>query len=256
MTKVSVVVARLSCPVLSLSCVPRSVASEETSCVILLHGLARTSQSMEKLAKVLESQDFKIVNVDYESRKAPIDSLATRVIPAALDECRSLETTGINFVTHSLGGILIRYYLESNKIDQLRRVVMLAPPNQGSEVVDGLRNFPGFEWFNGPAGNELGTDRQSVPKSLGSVDFDLGVIAGTRTFNPILSQFLPNPDDGKVSVENARVEGMCWFLTVEESHPFIMKNDVVIEQVVHYFEHGSFSMSGAEHLECPAGKDY
>jgi len=223
-----------------------------SECVVLLHGLARTANSMQKLAGVLEKVGYSVVNFDYESRKSSVDFLADNVVPASVAECKSKGAESLHFVTHSLGGILIRYYLAGNTIRELKRVVMLAPPNNGSEVVDGLRGVPGFEWLNGPAGNQLGTGDDSVPKSLGAVNFELGIIAGTRTFNPILSQFLPNPDDGKVSVASARVDGMCWFLTVDESHPFIMKNETVIEQVVEYLAMGKFTSENAEKFDCPA----
>lgn len=83
----------------------------------------------------------------------------------------------------------------------------MAPPNQGSQVVDSLRDVPGFKLINGKAGLQLGTDDKSIPAQLGPVKFELGVIAGSRTVNVLLSQFLPNPDDGKVSVQSTRVAG-------------------------------------------------
>ncbi|MEM9209424.1 MAG: alpha/beta hydrolase, partial [Pseudomonadota bacterium] len=119
---------------------------------------------------------------------------------------------------------------------------MLAPPNQGSEVVDDFRNVPGFKAINGPAGMQLGTDTDGVIAALGPVEFSLGVIAGTRTFNPILSQSLPNPDDGKVSVESTKVEGMTDFVTVEHSHPFIMQAPAAINYAIAFIKDGSFGV--------------
>ena len=155
-----------------------------------------------------------------------------------MDSCP--EATKIHFVTHSLGGILVRYYFEGNSIQEMGRVVMIAPPNQGSEVVDNLRNFPGFKMLNGPAGQQLGTDEESIPLNLGPVDYEVGVIAGTRTFNPILSLFLPNPDDGKVSVARTYVDGIKETIEVPHSHPFIMKANVVIEQSINFLHKGAF----------------
>jgi len=207
-------------------------------CVILLHGLARTSVAMAPMAEVLSTRGFQVVNVDYPSREKPIEELAPLAVKKGLAQCAPEQT--VNFVTHSLGGILVRYYLEQNTIDGLGRVVMLAPPNQGSEVVDDLRNVPGFTLLNGPAGLQLGTDAQSIPRRLGPVNFELGVIAGTETFNPLLSQSLPNPDDGKVSVESTKVEGMRDFLALPYTHTFIMRSDSVIEQTIHFLRNGSF----------------
>lgn len=210
------------------------------SCVILLHGLARTSKAMLPLSEELHSQDFVVVNVDYPSREFPIAILAEKAIEPALANCRQYPVSGIHFVTHSLGGILIRYYLSQKKIPELQRVVMMAPPNKGSQVVDNLRNLAPYNWLNGPAGNEMGTDPKSIPNTLGAVDFDLGVIAGTTSINILLSLYLPNPDDGKVSVENTKVEGMRDFISLPVSHPYIMKNKEAIAQTIYYLRHGQF----------------
>jgi hypothetical protein len=117
---------------------------------------------------------------------------------------------------------------------------MLGPPNQGSEVVDNLKDTPGFELLNGPAGMQLGTGPDDIPQSLGPVSFELGVIAGTQSINLILSTFLPNPDDGKVSVEATKVEGMKDFIALPATHPFLMENDMVIDQTVHFLKNGKF----------------
>lgn len=224
--------------------------NNEETCVILLHGLARTSASMQKLSAVLETRGYKTVNTDYPSRKHTIEVLADTVIPGAISRCVQQNVSAIHFVTHSLGGILVRQYLSRHSMPLPGRAVFIAPPNQGSEVVDAFGKVPGYDLLNGPAGSQLGTGANSVPLKLGAVNFDVGVIAGTKTFNPILSQTLPNPDDGKVSVYSARVKGMCAFLTVPESHPFIMKSDAVIAQVIHYFESGEFAGERAEKIAC------
>lgn len=209
-------------------------------CVILLHGLARTSKSMLPLSEQLHAQGYVVVNENYPSRKFPIATLVEKTIAPALAKCRQYPIKGINFVTHSLGGILVRHYLSQHKIPELKRVVMLAPPNKGSHVVDNLKNLPPFGWLNGPAGKELGTDSASLPNTLGAVNFDLGVIAGTTSINLLLSLYLPNPDDGKVSVENTKIEGMRDFISLPVSHPYIMKDPDAITQIIHYLHHGRF----------------
>ena len=118
---------------------PPALAIEE--CVVLLHGLARTSDSMSMLESQLEESGYRVANLDYPSRSKPVEELAEATINEGLTACTDSPT--VHFVTHSLGGILIRYYLESNSIEQLGYVVMLAPPNNGSEVVDNWQNVPG-----------------------------------------------------------------------------------------------------------------
>jgi len=207
-------------------------------CVILLHGLARTDRSMHRLADFLKKAGFFIVNYHYPSTKATVEALAEDEIPKALRLCPKNST--IHFVTHSMGGIIVRQYLSKNKIDKLGRVVMLGPPNQGSEVVDSLKSFPGFKFINGPAGMQLGTKKLNLPKRLPSVDFELGVIAGSRSINLILSLILPWPNDGKVSVENTKVTGMSDHIVLPVTHPFMMRNKQVMEQVVTFLKQGAF----------------
>lgn len=210
-----------------------------SACVILLHGLARSNESMEEIEGKLQEQGYTTVNLGYPSREYSIVELAEKAIGPALEDCATEQA--INFVTHSLGGILVRQYLQDHDIPELNRVVMLGPPNQGSEVVDKLGNFPGFHFINGDAGLQLGTGQASVPNQLGEANFDLGIIAGTRSINWILSSLIPNKDDGKVSVENTRLEGMKDHIEMPVTHPFMMTNDAVITQVIHYLKHGEFA---------------
>ena len=209
-----------------------------TECVALLHGLWRSENSMNKMEKMLTEAGFNVRNIGYESTEYPLEVLAEQTLPRAIEACSSADT--IHFVTHSMGGILLRQYLQDHDIDGLGRVVMLGPPNQGSEVIDRYRELPGFSWIGGPAGMQLGTGAESIPRSLGSVTFDLGVIAGNRTVNPILSRSLPDKDDGKVSVASTRVEGMNEHLEMPVTHVFMMRDKEVAMQVIHYLQYGSF----------------
>lgn len=207
--------------------------------MILLHGLARSDRSMRKLEMALLGEGYSVHNVSYASTRKHIEQLAEEAIGAALKLCP--VDRKLHFVTHSLGGILVRQYLSHHEIENLGRVVMLGPPNKGSEVVDKLRDFPGFHFINGDAGLELGTGEGSVPNRLGAANFDLGIIAGTRSINLILSRMITGVDDGKVSVESTKLEGMHDHVEMEVTHPFMMRNSKVIEQVIQYLETGRFS---------------
>jgi pimeloyl-ACP methyl ester carboxylesterase len=210
--------------------------------VILLHGLCRTSHSMSKMQRALVDAGYTVWNVDYPSRTALIPKLADDAIGKALAECRQNGATKIDFVTHSMGGILVRSYLARHSVPDLGRVVMLAPPNQGSEVVDKLGGLRLFKWINGPAGNEMGTGKNSLPNLLGPADFTLGIIAGDRSINWINSFVLiPGPDDGKVSVKRAKLAGMTDFIVIHATHPFIMRNSSAIRQTIAFLRKGKFS---------------
>ncbi len=207
-------------------------------CVILLHGLARSAHSMDRMAQRLTEQGYQVLNIDYPSRAYPIEQLAEQTISDALAKCEGMR---VSFVTHSMGGILVRQFLSKHSIKNLNKVVMLGPPNKGSEVVDKLGNLPGFHLLNGDAGLQLGTGALSVPNQLGKANFDVGIIAGTQSINLLLSSLIPDTDDGKVSVESTKVEGMNDHIEMPTTHVFMMRNDAVIDQVICYLKQGKFN---------------
>jgi Alpha/beta hydrolase family len=228
--------------ILTLCLLMANGAAWAVDCVVLLHGLARTSSSMSKMEEALREEGYATANIDYPSRDHEIAELAEIAVGQGLASCRAIDgVEKIHFVTHSLGGILLRQYLSSSSIAELGRVVMLGPPNQGSRASDEMQNVPGFDWLNGPAGYQLGKGENSVPLALGPVEFELGVIAGNRSIDPITSAVLVNPDDGRVSVEDTKVEGMDDFIVVEHSHAFMMRMRRPIELTKTFLRTGSFS---------------
>jgi pimeloyl-ACP methyl ester carboxylesterase len=234
--------------VLGCALLGTAVAAEREQ-VILLHGMARTDRSMKPMAAALKDAGFGVTNVRYASRTAPIAQLSEEAIGPALAACRRAGATRIHFVTHSLGGILVRSYLSRHAVPELGRVVMLGPPNQGSEVVDKIGAWTVFGWVNGPAGRELGTAPDSTPNRLGPATVCVGVIAGDRSINWINSLMIAGPDDGKVSVERTKLDGMADHLVVHTTHPFMMRNPAVIAQTIHFLREGKFQRS-----EAAAGK--
>lgn len=217
--------------------------------VVLLHGLARSSNSMLLLQKALEKEGYGTCNIDYPSTEHTIEYLSNTYLSKELDTCVPKDARRIHFVAHSMGGILIRYYLKHNKMKHLGRVVMLSPPNAGTEVVDKLGDTYFFKKLNGPAITQLGTGADSLPNQLGPVNFELGILTGSRTINPILSAMIPGKDDGKVSIKRAKVEGMSDFMVVPHSHPFIMRSAEVARQTAYFLKHGKFLRDSEKNKE-------
>jgi len=207
--------------------------------VVLIHGLARTSSSMNKMQTALNEAGYHTLNIDYPSRKHRVEVLAASVREQIAAETE--PSTTIHFVTHSMGGILVRQMQKETPLPNIGRVVMLSPPNQGSEVIDRIGSHTAVQKVNGPAGNQLGTHSDSFVSQLGPVDFEVGVITGDRSINWINSAMIPGKDDGKVSTESAKVEGMTDYKVVHVTHPMIMKRKVVIHETLHFLKIGTFS---------------
>lgn len=207
--------------------------------VILLHGMGRTKKSMQKMEKFLIDKGFRTYNPGYPSTNKTIEAIASFHVADAVKFCRKQKARKIHFVTHSLGGIIVRQYLQTHSLPPGSRIVMLAPPNQGSEVADWLKHFFLYQWLNGPAGQQLGTRATKLTMLL-RVKAEIGVIAGNRSFNPLFSYIIPGPDDGKVGVAKARLTEMQDFTVVPYTHTFIMNKKKVQKQVLHFLKTGKF----------------
>jgi triacylglycerol lipase len=205
--------------------------------VVLLHGLGRTRFSMAIAASRLRKAGFTTESIGYPSRVRPIEEHAEWV------RARLPETTSgnLHFLTHSMGGIVLRALIARDRPDHLGRVVMLSPPNQGSEIADLLNDYSLYHLVLGPAAGQLGTGEGSLVRQLKPVKGEIGIITGDNSSDPWFSPVIPGEDDGKVSVESAKLDEMSDFITVHNGHTFIMRDDSVINQILYFLKHGNFN---------------
>jgi pimeloyl-ACP methyl ester carboxylesterase len=185
--------------------------------VVLLHGLGRTPASMLALSLAARCRGYAVINWHYRSTRATIAEHAARFAREVAP--RLSPAPRVHFVTHSLGGIIVRQFLATHTLPNLGRVVMLAPPNGGSEVADVLQRSRLVDCLVIPA-RELGT--HGVPTTLPAVDFPLAVIAGSRSHIPLFSAWMHHaPNDGVVALERTKVAGMRELVVLPRTHTML-----------------------------------
>lgn len=207
--------------------------------VVLLHGIGRDAGILNELESYLNRHDYETHNETYPSTMYSILSLAHHIYLRIQHDFPDRQRR-IHFVAHSMGGILARVIISKYRPANLGRVVMIGPPNKGSAIIDRLKQFKFFHRIMGPAALQLSAEDKSFVKSLPPVDYDVGVIAGNQSSEPWFSLFLSGENDGKVTVDSTRLEGMKDHIVIPASHVGLVSHDETLKQVLHFLEQGEF----------------
>ncbi|WMS88136.1 esterase/lipase family protein [Pleionea litopenaei] len=213
--------------------------SLSNGCVVLLHGMGRSDRSMLYLQNKLEASNYQVVNLDYPSLHREIETLALVSLPLAIKQCKS--GVSINFVTHSLGGILVRSYLQEQEIENLNAIVMIGPPNRGSKVADNLLSILPNESRYAKRLSQISKKPTAMVQQLKPINATVGVIAGTRSLNPIFSSWLPGLDDGKVAVSDTCLKEMSDRILIADNHTTLLLNRSVADEILHFLTLKRFS---------------
>ncbi|MFK5924345.1 MAG: alpha/beta fold hydrolase [Verrucomicrobiota bacterium] len=207
---------------------------------ILLHGMLGHDRSMAPAAEYFQKRKFHAIVISYPSTRLSIKNTSKQVLqPAIRKHCLNL-TKKIHFVGHSMGGLVIRYYLSKNPPTNLGRVVMIATPNQGNKFADTFADCFPVDNILGPALRELKTTARSLPNALGPVDYKLGAIMGRGSLIPKLSVILPFENGGIVRIDSGRVAGMTDFVIIRGRHAALKRSKEVIYQAYFFLKQEKF----------------
>ena len=219
----------------------RKISPMSGTAVILLHGAIRSSKSLAKMGVALAEDGYTIVPFAYPSTKAEIETSAD-YLQQVVERLEGIEK--IHFVTHSMGGLVVRSWSGRYGDKRCGRLVMMGVPNLGARMADHLKTNLLFKLLYGQAGQQLSSESKGFIAQLPTPKFEFGVIAGkagtARGFNPLV----PGDDDGTVSVESTRLPGATDFVSIRGGHSFLMFKPEVIEWTRRYLKHGHFREDG------------
>ncbi len=210
--------------------------------VVLLHGIWNFELVMRPVARALAREGFAVLNLSYPSMTKPVVDLADGLEARVAAFAKSIDGP-VHFVGHSLGGLIIRAYLQRHRPTNLGKVVMLGTPNHGSEAADLARTLGLARITLGPVGRHLYTHRTPQDEaSLGQIDYPLGIIAGNRPRNPpMFALCFREPNDGKVSIRSTKVEGMADHIILPVAHDAMPMKSAVHAQIIAFLRDGQFA---------------
>lgn len=214
--------------------------ANEPECVVLLHGILASGAFMKPLESALQDAGYRTVNISYPSRDKTIEEIAADFLPGELKKHDVARAPKVHFVVHSMGGLITRAYLEKSRPANLGRVVMLGTPNQGSEAADRLAESDILKKIVGVNLENLRTKENGTAGKLGRANYDLGIIAGDTSINPLFSSWVKGDADGPVSLESAKLEGMRDFVVVPYSHTAMLWREETARQVLAFLRNGKF----------------
>lgn len=221
---------------------PRPTPPPPAEVVFLLHGLGKSRLDMVPMSRAFRREGYEVVNWGYPSTKYPIEKLAEMLA----EQVAKHPNQRVHFVTHSMGGIIVRQFLSKHKVAHQGRLVMVAPPNQGAWIADQLHNWFIFKALFGPAGGQLGAETATICAKAGTPNCEFGIIAGGRGCTPGMMWFIPGDNDGTISVECTRLEGAADFLLLPYPHVTIHMMPRTVRNAVNFIRTGKFLDSEAK----------
>ncbi len=226
----------------SLPAIPGNLVPviDNKQCVVLVHGLWRSAWAMRSIEKDLNAYAYQTVNISYPSTSMSIPDIAEHYLPPAIESCQQAGAEQIHFVSHSMGGIVVRQYLQNNHMPAGSKVVMLSPPNQGSELSERFGDAGWYQFFVGPAGVSLSQKQGGIISKLKTIKEPVGIIAGYREWSLWPSTWLPKPNDGTVSVESMKLAEMDDFMLINSGHAMMRYNDTIHQQIRYFLTTGEF----------------
>lgn len=216
-------------------------------CIVLIHGIMRDSKGFSRFQKEFQNQGYTVVPFEYPSTRIKIEKSA-KFLQYMLQSLEGIDE--VNFIVHSMGGLLVRAWSANHTDPRIKRMVMLGTPNTGADLANLFRRGPIFRLFLGPAGQQLVSDPESTISNLPKPPMEFAVIAGGRSDKKGYNILIPGDDDGIVSVESTRLPGAADFDIVPCIHTFLVSHPGIYERCLRFLKTGCLHEDGTPHPIC------
>ena len=219
----------------------RKLAPMKGPAVILIHGLLQSSKCMLQMGANLEQAGYSAVEFDYPSTQVSIPE-AAQYLNQLIQSLDGIDE--INFVTHSMGGLVVRAYTMEYDDPRIKRMVMLGTPNQGAELADLTHQYWILRTAAGPGALQLGTRSDGLIQKLPVPKFEFAVIAGSRGTPAGWNPLIPGDDDGTVTVESTKLPGAADFMTVRALHSRLLWSEEAHKHTINFLKNGRLRTEG------------
>ncbi len=210
--------------------------------VICVHGLFDTGLVMRPMARYFARLGYDVHIITYSSTRDTVEHHIQAFEQSMKQLNISKQNRPVHFVAHSMGGIIVRGYLNNLKeTDGIGRIVTIATPHKGSPVADALSPYAIPEMIVVPV-HDLKTEgpTAAVHMENPALRFETGTIAGgtgrVNGFNPDIGE----DNDGVVPFSSSHLKGEKDSIRLPYTHSLIHQRKATFEQAANFIMHGKF----------------
>ena len=219
----------------------------DKSVFIIFHGIYGESKDLQHISNILNVKGYPVVNIQYPTTTHPIEEMTEKYITPVIEKqiknlnilnsnlkTEDQKNLKINFIVHSMGSVLLRYYLKNHKIDNMGKVMFISPPSHGSPLSDNPIS-DSIPYFLGPAVSQIKTDKNSFINTLGEPDYQCYILIGDHSDNFLYSFIIPGKDDGMIPFSTAGLQSCSMKVIINTTHTSILESEDTFREIENYF---------------------
>ena len=236
--------------------------------LVLLHGIYGKSSDMESIAQNFKD-NYRIINIQYPTTKETAEEISDLYIEPNIENIKEQifsenfhkkienqyyeitensnkinknfnQNIKINFVAHSMGTGILRYYLKENPLENLGKVVFISPPSHGSHLAD-VPFVDKLPSMLGKVVPQFSTKKDSFVNQLGEPDYNYMILIGNKTNNLLYSMIIRGKDDGMVPLKTAKMKSDNFKIIENTTHTSILKDRRTMKEISEFLKNSDLN---------------